>query len=435
MTADRLMHLTGFMLYCPAPHTQLSWVYPAEKIRHQWHEVEYWEEIALTLEEGMFDAFFFADGWAGGGKAGTRWAIQFPTHDPLTLIPRLSAVTERLGFAATMSTTFYPPYMLARKLASLDHVTKGRIGWNIVTSINDAEGRNFGMELPPHDERYDRSDEYLDLVCQLWESWEPDAVVMDMENKVFADPAKVHRIDFEGTWYSSAGPLNVIPSPQGRPVLFQAGASDRGRDFAARWAECVFAVGGQPEKTVALRRDLEGRMEQQGRDPSGLQIISACGPIVAPSQAQADERATEITERIPTEAAIATMSGHWNVDLSRLPPETRLSELGDVEGTRGMVELYRADGDPTLAEVARQYLNMASQEAFVGTPAKVADTLQWLFEDGRIDGFQFSPQWYAPDYYRDIVDLLIPELQRRGLTRTSYTGRTLRQHLAQNTPN
>ncbi len=430
----RLMHLTGFMLYCPAPHTQLSWVYPREKIRYQWHEVEYWEEIARTLEEGCFDAFFFADGWSGGNAASTRWAIQFPTHDPLTLIPRLSAVTDRLGFAATMSTSFYPPFMLARKLASLDHVTKGRIGWNIVTSINDAEGRNFGVELPPHDERYDRADEYLDLVCQLWDSWEPDAVIMDMENKVFADPAKVHRIDFQGKWYASAGPLNVIPSPQGRPVLFQAGASERGRDFAARWAECVFAAGGQPEKVVAFRRDLEGRMADFGRDPASLQIISACGPIVAASEQEARERAAEISERIPIEAAIANMSGHWNLDLTKYPPGTRLSALGDVDGTRGMVEMYKADGDPTLAEVAKTYLNMAGQDPFIGTPAKVADTLQWLFEDGQIDGFQFSPQWYAPDYFRDIVDLLIPELRKRGLTRTAYRGSTLRDHLAQDAP-
>lgn len=430
----RLMHLTGFMLYCPAPHTQLSWVYPRHKIRHQWYEVEYWEEIARTLERGRFDMFFFADGWGSGSEAATRWAIQFPTHDPVTLIPRLSAVTTHLGFAATMSTTFYPPYMLARKLASLDHVTKGRIGWNIVTSINDAESRNFGIDLPPHDERYDRADEYLDLVCQLWESWEPDAMVMDMEGKIFADPSKVHRINFEGKWHSSRGPLNVVPGPQRRPVLFQAGASDRGRDFAARWADCVFAAGGTPERTVAFRSDIEQRMAVHGRDPATLQVIAACGPVVAPSEAEARERAAEISERIPVEAALANMSGHWNVDLTRYSPGTRISELGDVDGTRGMVAFYRDQGDPTIAEVARTYLNMSSQDVFIGTPAKVADTLQWMFEDGRIDGFQLSPQWYAPDYYRDIVELLIPELQRRGLTRTEYRGTTLRDLLAQTTP-
>lgn len=430
----RLMHLTGFMLYCPAPHTQLSWVYPPEKIRHHWYEVEYWEEIARTLERGRFDLFFFADGWGGGDEAAIRWAIQFPTHDPVTLIPRLAAVTTRLGFAATMSTTFYPPYMLARKLASLDHVTKGRIGWNIVTSINDAEARNFGIELPPHDERYDMADEYLDLVCRLWDSWEPDAMVMDMQQRVFAEPSKVHRTNFEGKWYASTGPLNVVPGPQRRPVLFQAGASERGRQFAARWADCVFAAGGSPERTVAFRADLEQRMAANGRDPAKLQIISACGPVVARSEAEARDRAAEISDRIPVEATIANMSGHWNVDLTRYPPETTMSQLGEVGGTQGMVEFYRDQGDPTIAEVARSYLNMASQDAFIGTPAKVADTLQWLYEDGRIDGFQISPQWYAPDYYQDIVELLIPELQRRGLTRTEYRGATLRELLAQDTP-
>ncbi len=428
------MHLTGFMLYSPAPHTQLSWVYPPEKIRHNWYDIEYWEEIARTLEEGKFDMFFFADGWAGGGVAGTKWAIQFPTHDPIALIPRLSAVTTDLCFAATMSTTFYPPYMLARKLATIDHITKGRIGWNIVTSLNDAEARNFGTTLPPHDERYDQADEYLELVEQLWASWEPDAMVMDMENKVFADPDKVHRIDFQGKWYSSAGPLNVIPSPQGKPVYFQAGASARGREFAARWADCVFVAGGAPATTRALRDDLATRMVDQGRDPEQLKLITACGPIVAATESEARDRAAEITERIPVEAALANMSGHWNVDLTKFDPSTRLSELGEIEGTRGMLEMYRDNGNPTLGEVAKQYLNMSGQDAFVGTAVKVADTLESLFREGQIDGFQFSPQWYAPDYYRDIVDHLIPELQRRGLTRTNYRGGTLRDMLAQDTP-
>ena len=430
----RLMHLTGFMLFTPAPHTQLSWVYPPEKIRHQWHETEYWEEIARTLEEGLFDAFFFADGWGGGGEDSIRWAIQFPTHDPLLLLSRLSAVTDRLGLASTLSTTFYPPYMLARKLATLDHITKGRVGWNVVTSIHDGEARNFGMTLPPHDERYDRADEYMELVDQLWSSWDPDAVVMDMDTPLFADPEKVHRIDFEGRWYSSTGPLNVLPSPQRRPVIFQAGASDRGRDFAARWADCVFAFGGSPARTREFRADLEARMERHGRDPSDLQVIVAWGPVVASTEGNAVTRAAEVSDRIPAEAAIATMSGHWNVDLRTYPPDTRISELGDVEGTRGMVEGYRDAGDPTLAEVAKSYLNMASQRPFVGTPAQVADTMQRLFEEGGVDGFQLSPQWYAPDYYRDIVDLLIPELQSRGLARTRYTGTTLRDHLTQTTP-
>lgn len=172
------MHLTGFMLFAPAPHMIMSWVYPKEKITYQWYETEYWESIAKTLERGKFDMFFFADGWAGGtNAAAVRYAIQFPNHDPVSLVSYLSAVTKKLGFAVTMSTTFYNPFMLTRKLATLDHLTKGRIGWNIVSSISTAEARNFGMDdLPPHDERYDRADEYMQVCYRLWDSWEDDAM-------------------------------------------------------------------------------------------------------------------------------------------------------------------------------------------------------------------------------------------------------------------
>ena len=257
---------------------------------------------------------------------------------------------------------------------------------------------------------------------------------MDMEAPLFADPAKVHRVDFEGRWYRSQGPLNVVPSPQGRPVIFQAGASDRGRDFAARWADCVFGTGGSTRRTREFRADVERRMVGFGRDPELLQIINACGPVVAPTTSEANDKASEIAERIPAEAAISNMSAHWNVDLSEFAPDTRLSELGDVDGTRGMVEGFRDAGDPTLAEVARTYLNFSAQSGMVGTPATVADRLQELFEEGGVDGFQFSPQWYAPDYYRDLVALLIPELRRRGLVRSAYSGVSLADHLSQRSP-
>ncbi|HVA81554.1 MAG TPA: LLM class flavin-dependent oxidoreductase, partial [Candidatus Binataceae bacterium] len=186
------MHLTGFVLFAPAPHTMMSWVYPRDKIRWYWHQNEYWRSIAQTLERGKFDMLFFADGWGGGNEASVRYAVQFPTHDPLLLIAYLAGFTQKLGFAVTMSTTFYEPFMLARKLSTLDHITNGRIGWNIVTSFSNGEARNFGLDrLIPHDERYDRADEFMEVCYQLWDSWERDAVKMDMENGIFADPAKV----------------------------------------------------------------------------------------------------------------------------------------------------------------------------------------------------------------------------------------------------
>ena len=195
------------MLFAPAPHMPLSWIYPREKITYQWYETEYWESIARTLERGKFDMLFLADGFAGGiNPDQVRYAIQFPSHDPVSLVSYLSAIAKKLGFAVTMSTTFYPPFLLARMLATLDHLTKGRMGWNIVSSISTIEARNFGMDdLPPHDERYDRADEYMEACYALWNSWEDDALVMDMDQQIFADPAKVHRVDFNGQWYKHRG--------------------------------------------------------------------------------------------------------------------------------------------------------------------------------------------------------------------------------------
>lgn len=424
------MHLTGFMLFCPAPHTQLSWIYPREKIRHWWHEIRYWEEIARTLERGKFDMLFFADGWAGGGDVATRYAIQFPNHDPVVLVPRLAAVTERLGFAVTMSTSFYPPYMTARKMATLDHVTEGRIGWNIVNSLNSAEARNFGMtELLPHDERYDRADEYMEVCYRLWASWDPDAMIMDMENRVFADPAKVHAIDFQGKWFKVMGPLNVVPGPQRRPVLIQAGASERGREFAARHAECVFGAASAPEGMREFATDMASRAERAGRDPSRVKIIWPLQPIVARSESEARDKQAEIVERIPIEAGLATMASHFNLDLGKVDLDTPVSQLPEVDGTRGMVAVYtQQNPDITFREIAQSYLNLAAGGP-AGTPEQVADHMQYLLKEGGGDGFQLTPAYYAPDYYADLVDLLIPELQRRSVFRTEYQGRMLREHL------
>lgn len=433
------MHLTGFMIYCPAPHTMMSWVYPPEKIRYQWYEVGYWEEIARTLEAGCFDAFFFADGWGGGNEVGVRYAVQWPAADPTVLVPRLSAVTRHLGFAVTMSTTFYPPYMLARKLATMDHVTEGRIAWNVVTSINRGEARRFGLDaLPAHDERYDRADEYLDLSLRLWSSWDDDALLMDHERGLFADPTKVEHFDYQGRWYRSTGPLAVVPSPQRVPYLFQAGSSSRGRDFAARWAEGVFASELSTSAMASFCADLYSRADKVGRDPKQLRVLWSASPIVAPTEAEARARHAEIAERIPIEAALAMMSGHLNVNLSALDPSTRLSEIEErVDGTKGMFAMWQRSGaDPTIAEAARRYGSGGlGRNTLIGTPVQVADEMIELLAEGGGHGFQLTPSFYAPDYYRDIVELLVPELQRRGVFRTSYgPGETLRARMGGGLP-
>lgn len=437
MTERRLMHLNGFMLYCAGPNTRLSWVYPEDKIRHQWYENAYWEEIAQTMERCGFDSFFLADntGSYGQDEMAVRHGQHFPILDPVALVPRLAACTSHLGFVVTMSTTFYPPYLLARSLQTLDHVTDGRIGWNIITSVNPHEGANVGVDFPPHDERYDRAEEYVQLVKELWRSVEPDAMVMDHENRILSDVSKVHRIDFKGEWYRSAGPLSVMPGPQGTPVLAQAGSSDAGRSFAARHAELVFAPAGPNSQRRAFVDDLRSRASDLGRDPYSIKIVYTIGPNVAASAAEAKDRQSEILERPPHALNMATVSHSAGVNLSDYPPATRVSEILDqVTGMRGPFEDAAADDDPTLETFAARFQNLAADDRFVGTGEDIADVLDELLDFTDADGFQFSPTYYAPDCYRDIADHLIPELRNRGRIRSEYAGATLRANMKQSTP-
>lgn len=428
----RQMHLNAFVLFCPAPVTRLSWVYPPDRIRHQWWEMGFWEEIAATLERGSFDALFFADNMGGYGNDddSIRYGMHFPLLDPTVLVPRLAATTEHLGYVVTMSTTFTPPYHLARVMQTLDHVTEGRIGWNIVTSTNPHEGDNLGIALPAHDERYERAHEYMDVVQALWASFEPDAIVMDHERRVMTDPDKVHRIDFEGRWHTSAGPLSVMPGPQGRPVLAQAGASDAGISFAAKHAEMVFAPGATDRQRRDMVADLRTRASDQGRDPYDLKILFTHGPIIAESADAAIAMQEEILARPGYDADIAALRPPAGFDLSGRPPETPLSEiLPMVTGMRGPFEKAVEDDDPTLAEFARRFRNLAADGRFVGTAPDVADALEALQDATDCDGFQFAPTYYPPDCFATIVDQLVPELQRRGRVRTGYSGSTLRENL------
>ncbi len=434
-----MMHLTGFMVHCPAPHTLMSWIYPREKTRHYWYEPEYWQTIARTLERGKFDMFFFADqlaaydAYKGGMEPTLRYALQFPIHDPVVLVPALSTVTEKLGFAITMSATYYAPYMLVRKLSTLDHLTKGRVGWNIVTSFHGNEARNLGLEMViPHDERYERAEEYMEVCYQLWNSWDSDAVVMDMERGVFADPTKVRKIDFKGRWFQCTGPSSVVPSPQGHPVLIQAGASGRGREFAAKHAECIFGLQRTPQAMRAFADDIRARAKKCGRKPEDIKILWGVIPIVGKTEEEAKAKKRAGLERIPIEAGLALMSGHFDYDLSQLDLDQPFESL-EVPGIQGMVEIFtqQPGKKPTLREVATLYGAGIAMPHLIGTSEQVADQLAYLHKEGGGDGFQFSPAYYGPDYFEEIVDLLIPVLQKRGLFRKEYEGRILREHLQQ----
>ena len=419
------------MLFSPAPHTPLSWIYRSDKKLHRWHEPAYWKSVARELERGCFDMLFLADSLGGGRTPDQiRYAIQFPCHDPVALVTYLSAITERLGFAVTMSTTFYPPFLLARTLATLDHLTEGRIGWNIVSSISNVEARNFGREqLPEHDARYDLADEYMAACYALWDSWEDDAVVMDMDEKIFADPSKVHRAAFNGSVYRTEGPFTVIPSPRRRPYLFQAGQSDRGRAFAARHAQGIFSAARGTKQMRAFSEDIANRLDEENRDPASVPIFWASQPIVANSTQEAEERSQEIRERIPFEASIAQMSAHWDVDFQGVDLDAPTVDL-EIPGTRGLFEMYqKRDPMITLRDIAKTYMTGSDKNPFIGTPAQVADAMEHFLDTGGGNGFQMSPPYYAPDYYADLVDLLIPELRSRGIYRNEYGAPTLADHL------
>ncbi|HVA80338.1 MAG TPA: NtaA/DmoA family FMN-dependent monooxygenase, partial [Candidatus Binataceae bacterium] len=291
-----------------------------------------------------------------------------------------------------------------------------------VTSFGNSEARNFGMDkMIPHDERYDRADEYMELCYRLWDSWEPDAVTMDMENGIFADPKKVHRINFRGKWFNCQGPLDVIPSPQGRPLLIQAGASERGREFAARHAECVFGAGGR-----FFTDDLARRALKHGRDPSKIKIIWGLQPIVAETAAEAEAIEQAVLDRIPPQVGLHLMSSHFDMDLTRYDLETPVSEI-EGGAIQGIVETFKRAKPVTLREAAQRY-GRGMMPHVVGTPVRVADQMEEMLDRMGGDGFQLSPPYYAPDYYEDLVRLLIPELQRRGVFRTEYHGDTLRDY-------
>ena len=403
-----------------------------EPREYDWTQIEYWETIAKWAEQGRFDAIFFADFWgAARDPISIRYGKNFPMLDPLLLVSRLSAVAENLGFMVTMSTSFYNPYMVARKMQTLNHITNGRIGWNIVTSVNQKEADQLGMTLPGHDERYERAYEYVDLVKKLWASWEPDAVINDYDNYQISEPDKVHPVDFDGRWFKSAGPLAVHRNPIGDPVLVQAGSSPEGMKFAGKYAEVIFGPSGPTAVIKARVEKLRAAVSDAGRDPYAVKILFPIGGCVAQSRSEADERAAQIAASVPDEVGLNVAQGLSGFDLLSYPVNTKVSDILDqVTGVRGLFNMA-ADKGFTILDVARFMTNRVAEQQFVGTAADVADSIEAETEEIGCDGYMFRASYYAPHYVRDMATMLIPELQRRGRMRQSYESKTLRSYLAQ----
>ncbi|MDT7952378.1 MAG: LLM class flavin-dependent oxidoreductase [Acetobacteraceae bacterium] len=389
--------------------------------------------FAQTLERGCFDAFFMADHLAvlNMPMAALRRSGTATSFEPLTLLSALAMVTSRIGLVATASTTFDEPYHIARRFASLDHISRGRAGWNIVTTSNPDAALNFGRESQmEHDERYRRAREFYDVVTGLWDSWADDAWVRDPASGLFFDPAKLHRLDHKGEFLSVAGPLNIARPVQGWPVIVQAGASAAGRDFAAATAEVIFSSNRTQEDGRAFAADMRARVAAAGRDPDSLRILPAALVVVGGTEAEAREKKAALDALVHPDSGIPNLSIRLGVDASQFPLDAELPELPvtnqSQSGQAALVAQARRERLTVrqLAQIAGGYSGLQ----MVGTAAQIADEMQAWLESGASDGFNVMFHT-VPAGLDDFVDQVVPELQRRGLFRTGYAGTTLRDHL------
>jgi FMN-dependent oxidoreductase (nitrilotriacetate monooxygenase family) len=391
------------------------------------------KRFAQTLERGKFDAFFMADHLAvlNMPMAALKRSATVTSFDPMILLPALAAVTERLGLIATGSTTFDAPYHVARRFASLDHISNGRAGWNIVTTSNPDAALNFGLEEHiEHDERYRRAREFCDVVTGLWDSFADDAFIRDVESGLFFDPDKLHVLNHKGKYFSVRGPLNIARPVQGWPVIVQAGASEVGRQFAAEVAEVIFGSSFDLAAGKRFYADVKGRMKKLGRDPDHLKILPGCFVVIGDTDEEAKAKRAKLDSLVHYDSGIASLSIMIGTDASKFDPDGPLPEIpqsnASQSGRDRMVEMARRDNLTVrqLAQRAGSYYG----NAMVGTPKTIADRMeQWLEEEGS-DGFNilFS---HVPGGLDEFVDRVIPELQRRGIFRRDYEGKTLRENL------
>jgi FMN-dependent oxidoreductase (nitrilotriacetate monooxygenase family) len=433
------MHLLWFCAFSPHAGFGLDgWAGPRTGHGYDWTMPELWQDMVRALERAKFDLILLGDSLAVPGTyqgrmdAYLRYAEHAPFHDPSPLVAILAAATQRIGLALTLSTTFYPPFLLARLLTTLDHLSRGRIAWNVVTSYKREEALNFGyQEMLDHDQRYDRADEYLDLCTQLWASWAPDAVVMDPRTNTFADPTKVRAIDFAGTHYRSRGPLNATPSPQGHPVILQAGTSERGQEFAARHAEAIIVGRETPEEMKRFYDAFKARMRKFGRAPGACKLFFLVKPIIGDTDEAAQQAADALYATAPVEAGLAALSTLLQIDLSTYALDQPLPDSLQRRATQGirsqLDKFYVPGRTPTLREIATRKVSLDSMP-FIGTPQRVADSMARTMEAIGGDGFAIR-QGLWPGYVGPFVEQVIPLLQQRGVVRREYTGTTLREHL------
>jgi FMN-dependent oxidoreductase (nitrilotriacetate monooxygenase family) len=430
MVQSRQLHLGAFMR--PVSIHTGAWRYPGA-IRDANFNFPALKRFARKLESGKFDAFFMADhlGVLNMPVQALKRSHTVTSFEPFTLLSALAGATERIGLVATASTTFDEPFHVARRFASLDHLSGGRAGWNVVTTANPDNAKNFGYEeQPDHATRYARAREFYDVVTGLWDSFADEAFVRDAESGIYFDPDRLHVLDHKGAHFSVRGPLNIARPVQGWPVIVQAGASEPGRQLAAETAEAVFAAESTLEGGKRFYSDVKGRMRKIGRDPDHLKILPAAFVVVGDTIEEAQARRAHLDNLVHYDSGIHSLSGMLNFDVSGYDPDGPLPDIPETNASKSarerLLDTARRE-NLTIRQLAAK-AGSYSGLAFVGTPASIADEMeQWLHERGS-DGFNVMFP-YLPEGLDDFVDRVVPELQRRGLFRTEYEGTTLREHL------
>ena len=430
------MHLMQMLIHTACTHTLLGWADPKDEQLEGLQDFAYWQDLARTLERGCFDGVFFADSpathavYKSSVVPSVQYGASWPNHDPMPLVAIMAAATQHLGIGVTLSTTGTTPYLATRRISTLNYLSRGRVGWNIVSGFSNAEHLANGMGVQmAHDERYDQADEFMAICYKLWDSVPDDAILKNAATGQFADPDKIRQVDYKGKYLSCKAVAPVLPSAYGRPLLFQAGSSGRGMKFAMDHAEVIFAIQGHVAGMQKSMAQLRAAAAAEGKSQD-VKVLFGLQPIVRSTEAEARQRKQELTDRIPLEAILARLSGVFGVDLSQFDPDRSLAEM-ETQASRGLMAatLSGADGKAvTLRQAAAQWALSVAIPQVVGTPEQVAGEFERIWRETGCYGFNLSPTT-NPDSVEDFVDQVVPLLQKRGIFRTAYEGQSFRDNL------
>lgn len=427
----------AFEMNCIAHQSPGLWRHPQDR-SVEYKDLEYWTDLAQILERGFFDGIFIADVlgiydvYHQSAEHALTGAVQVPVNDPLQIVPAMAAVTKHLGFGVTTSISFEHPYPFARRISTLDHLTKGRVGWNIVTSYLESGSKNLGLKTQVnHDNRYDIADEYLEVLYKLWEgSWEEGSVLRDRESGIFADYKKVHPIQHEGKYFTVPGIHICEPSPQRTPVLYQAGASSRGQKFASQNAECVFIAAPSKIATKKVVQGIRQKLVQEGRDPYSVKIYALLSIVTDETDAKSQAKFKEYQSYGSYDGALTLLSGWSGVDFSQYQPTDKVEYI-QTNAIQSLLDSY-VNADPqrvwTIEEIANWNSLGGNGPVLVGSAETVSDALEQWVEDTDVDVFNLA-YILAHQTFADVVEFIVPELQKRGVYQTSYAQGTLREKL------